>query len=55
MISMRKSSTTVSRGNVFRSELGEVFTCLNPTRKIQEHSVMTKTVTLDESTTKNVL
>ena len=38
-----------------RSELGVAFTCLNPARKIQEHSVVTKTVTLDELTTKNVL
>ena len=39
----------------FKVSAWVVFTCLNPVRKIPEHSVVTRTVTLDESTTKNVL
>ena len=38
-----------------RSELGVVFTCLNPARKVQENSVETRRLTLDTLTTKTML
>ena len=52
---MSPESVPACTSSHFGPELGVVFTCFNPARKVQENSVETRTLTLDELTTKTML